>query len=335
MRTLHWALLLALFVTLGCRSNPNQLAVEQESRMFEDEVYYLEAQLEDARCAREATIRENEELKKQLANGGSSPAASPRPSMPRGSATPPPVPGSGRNAPPLEAPVIELPEPSDSAPSELKSGGAPGDEQPVEGQPTKLSINKRLTGGLDRDNEGGDEGVMVVFEPRDEQGRLVKTPGAVSVVVMDPAETGHEARVARWDFQAHEVAEHFQNTMFDKGILFELPWTDGQPKHRNLQLFVRYMNADGTKLTSEVPLVVRMPSDSPRADGVENASRPTRKTAPNSRLKGRTSSREPRELSAADEETDDTELDDERRPARGKGTRQAARPKRPEWKPYR
>ena len=60
--------------------------------------------------------------------------------------------------------------------------------------PTKLVINKRLTGGLDRDGHNGDEGVLVVFEPRDAQDRLVNAVGDVSIVVMDPALEGAAQR---------------------------------------------------------------------------------------------------------------------------------------------
>jgi hypothetical protein len=45
---------------LGCRSNTNQFLLQQESRMFEDEVYALEAEL-DATCQEKTALqRENE-----------------------------------------------------------------------------------------------------------------------------------------------------------------------------------------------------------------------------------------------------------------------------------
>ncbi len=43
-------------------------------------------------------------------------------------------------------------------------------------QPVELTINRRMTGGLDRDRTGGDEGVLVLVEPRDDEGRLVRSP---------------------------------------------------------------------------------------------------------------------------------------------------------------
>ncbi|MEX0978854.1 MAG: hypothetical protein WDZ48_08390 [Pirellulales bacterium] len=210
MRTFQIVLATALLMALGCRSNNTQVLVEQEARMFEDEVYHLEAQLDECCRAKEAAVRENENLKRQLADGRDSSSGSDREpaiEMPLRKSTPSPKGAPGFDSPKLEPPVIELPGSSESPP------GTPagGDEQPaVEGPPAKLSINKRLTGGLDRDGSGGDEGIMVMVEPRNERGQLVKAAGAVSLVVMDPSQMGDEARVARWDFQAHEFDRHFK-----------------------------------------------------------------------------------------------------------------------------
>src|SRR5262245_39151632 len=67
MRTLPLACALALVAAaLGCKTNTNEFLLEQESRMFEDEVYALEAEL-DATCAEKTALqRENEDLRRQL-----------------------------------------------------------------------------------------------------------------------------------------------------------------------------------------------------------------------------------------------------------------------------
>jgi hypothetical protein len=307
MRTLQFALVAALLAALGCRSNNTQVLVEQEARMLEDEVYNLEAQLDACCRAKEALARENADLKRQ--SGGGSPSSDYRtPAIQLPSRTSPPR----SETPKLEPPTIELPESSsDAPPAEMTP---PGDEQPaVEGQPTSLSINRRLTGGLDRDGAGGDEGILVMVEPRNKAGQLVKTPGAVSVVVMDPSQAGDASRVARWDFQVHEFDEHFKSSTFGRGLQFELNWPGPPPQSHDLVLFVRYIAGDGTKLTTDAPLSVRLASDAPRE--------------PRSRLK---SGEGPRKLSASDDE-DDT-------PGRARRTERSPRQaggNRPEWRPYR
>jgi len=362
MRTLPLALCALTLLTLGCRVDPNQVLLEQEARMLEDRIYHLEAQLDDSCAAREATIRENEALKKELAGGdrgpgrdapgsygGPSSAPSSGPSM----GPPSDTPRSRRGAAPnLEAPTIELPEPSDTPPEELPGtpnsppSGAPsvgpagGGASAVNGVPTKLVINKRLTGGLDRDGHNGDEGVLVVVEPRDAQGQLVKSPGDVSIVVMDPALEGAAQRVARWDFSADEVPSHFQSTPLGAGLRFQLAWPSEPPKNRQLQLFVRYTTPDGAKINADVPIDVRSPADPPRESreaknwsSNEGASRPTRDRTPSSRLKSSRVSAAPNSTSdesyrpAASNRNARAEADD--------SPRQSSRKNRPQWKPYR
>jgi hypothetical protein len=332
MRTLGIALAALPLFALGCRTNPNQVLLEQESRLLEDRVYHLQALLEDCHAAREATLRENESLKAEMANGAKQSSVEPPGSTPpRGNRRQPP--------PVLEAPTIELPEPSDSPEVELPPAGG---ESAGGSPPTQLIINKRLTGGLDRDGQNGDEGLMVVVEPRDASGRLVKEPGAMSVVLMDPSQQGEATRVARWDFAAGEVSGLFRDTSSGRGLQFELPWPKEPPKNRALRLFVRCTTADGKKITSEAPVEVRAAGDPPRisSDGKdwsrsESARRAPERRPPSSRLKSsRPASR--RERLSANEADDRPETDPDADRSRGRqSARQAALPDAPAWKPYR
>jgi hypothetical protein len=341
MRTFKLALLSLPLIALGCRTNPNEMQLERESRMLEDKIFHLESLLDDCHSAREATIRENEALKKELAGGdrGAGPGYAP-PSVELPSSVREPSRRSRRKEPemPLEAPTIELPEGSDTPPMGLGPGNAPA--VAVEGTPTALVINRRLTGGMDRDGQQGDEGILVVVEPRDAAGQLVKTPGTVSVVVLDPAEQGAAARVARWDFAADEVTGHFQNTVFGRGLQFELPWPDHPPKNRDLQLFVRFTTASGEKLTSDTKIQIRTSGDPPRIDrqtkgwsATQNASRPPRGgSTPSSRIKSRSGGATPREARG---DAEDRETRAEAPDASDGSLREASRNGLPVWKPYR
>jgi len=329
MRTLPLAIAVLLLAALGCRSDNNQLLVEQESRMWESAVYDLEAELGRVCQEREALLAEVASLR-----GGGSPPPSSRSGGGSSSTTPyspparrstPPSRSSGPPNVPLEAPTIELPEATDTPPDSLIPGAeqpalpSPGDGGAVNGRPTHLSINRRLTGGMDRDGEPGDEGIMVMVEPRDAQGRLIKAPGAVSVVVMDPTQQDDASRVARWDFQAHEFDEHFKSSTFGHGLQYELAWPGNIPANRDLVVFVRYINPDGTKVTADAPLSIRLASDERPAATVSSDAEQGR----GSRIEAEGDD-SPRALSAAEEAP-------RRKPI---GPRQA-RDGRPQWKPYR
>ncbi|HTM52865.1 MAG TPA: hypothetical protein VL175_02510 [Pirellulales bacterium] len=336
MRTLSFALIALTLAALGCAANTNQVLLEQESRMLEDRVWHLQAMLEDCQAAREAASRENEQLKKQLEAGGGD-------ARPRGATETLPPPKRGRTAPPvLQAPTIELPDsssPPDLSPPEVQLP-SPGEEASSDSAPTQLLINKRFTSGLDRDGQDGDEGVVVLVELRDAAGRLVKNPGAISVVVMDPTLKGDAARVARWDFPAGDVPALYKSSPNGRGFEFELPWPAGVPTNRALRLFVRCTTAGGKKITSESPLNVRLAGDPPRtSQGIasqgeqpktQSASRPPARKPPSSRLKSRSASRG--NLSDADTDEDDVEEDDVAPRGSPRGGRVADRPT---WRPYR
>jgi hypothetical protein len=314
--------------------------VEQEARMLEDEVYSLESQLASACSAREALQQENEDLRRQLSGGSGS----------GGGMTPPAreLPSSGGSrrsaptteAPKLEAPSIELPEPSSTPPDTL----IPGNEQPVtpgagamgalDRQPVELKINKRMTGGLDRDRAGGDEGILVLVEPRDDQGKLTRVPGAVSVVLMDPSQTGEASRVARWDFQAHEFEKHFKKSPFGTGLEYELKWPKEAPTARDLMLFVRYISPEGTKLTSDTPLAIRLAGDYPREskDALVSAEAPAAPAAGT----GEQSAVAPAESQEVAANAVAPEARSES-PSSGRALipPRQARDTRPQWKPYR
>lgn len=353
MRTLRILLPVLCALALGCRVNPNQVLLEQEARLIEDRVWELQACLEDAHAAREATLRENEELKKKLSGKGSDNDTGPsidlkdRPARPRRSPT-----GSG-TTPSLEPPKIELPDMPDSTESDTTPGvdlgpaPGPGDEGASvrEGQPTELIINKRATGGLDRDGAAGAEGIVVAVEPRDAQGRLVKGPGEVSVAVLDPSLDGDASRVARWDFDAEQIQQHFTRDASAPGLRFSLAWPNEPPKNRNLKLYVRYTTPDGRKIMTESPLSLDATAarpmlsrrDEDRASG--ETKRPPAKRVPGSRLKrmlpGSRTAKEPGPRDSADTEAPRWDSERAGTAPQREPVEQAQRPERPEWKPYR
>ena len=98
----------------------------------------------------------------------------------------------------------------------------------------------------------------MVIEPRDARGRLLDAPADIQVVALDPALTGQEARVARWDVTAAEASARLGDGP-DRGIHLNLPWPDRPPAHNKLHLFVRYLTSDGRKLQADGLVEVALP----------------------------------------------------------------------------
>jgi hypothetical protein len=124
-------------------------------------------------------------------------------------------------------------------------------DEPVDARVTHIVFNSRLTGGVDLNGRPGDEGLMLVVEPRNADGQYVPLPGEVSIVVLDRSKTGQDARVARWDYESVETSRFLRKTLFGRGIHLELPWPNQPPESERLEVHVRYTTVDGRKLEAE------------------------------------------------------------------------------------
>jgi hypothetical protein len=191
------------------------------------------------------------------------------------------VPGSGgptrQGPPPGELPAGESSQWSPAGGRPLPGALAPAENSVV----AQITLHPALTGGIGSGGQPGDEGLLVVVEPRDFGGNIIHAPGDISVALLDPALSGEQARLARWDFSAAET-QGMIRTGSQPGIHLRLPWT-ATPAHDRLKVFVRYTTRDGRKLQVERLIGVAL-SGSPPArreavadfDATETASRPQR-----------------------------------------------------------
>jgi hypothetical protein len=131
----------------------------------------------------------------------------------------------------------------------LVSGSSIFDNQTI----AQITLHPSLTGGIGS-GTAGDEGLLVVVEPRDFAGKIVPFAGETSVALIDPALSGEQARLARWDFSAAQT-ERMIHTGSDAGIHLRLKWRS-LPEHDRLKVFVRYSTRDGRKLQAEQIIAV-------------------------------------------------------------------------------
>jgi hypothetical protein len=293
---------LALVVFGCRHADVNRELVERELRLQEDELYRLHDEIADREKLLEAARRENTVLERELEQARAGAAVPPGiiPSLPPAPTDPPPdrAPRPDSGVPPIDVapPIIKVPGlegPLPSAPPPGRSSwkstrgvrpasyeqptDEPGDRrmeahretskvkprsEPNDHQIAKIVLNRRLTAGYNADRRLGDEGIVVVIEPRNEDDRIVSRPGDVSVVVVDPALSTEDARVARWDFTADEISQHFRKTTRGEGIHLELPWPARRPEHERLMLFVRFITADGEIHEASQPILLDLASDS-------------------------------------------------------------------------
>lgn len=126
---------------------------------------------------------------------------------------------------------------------------------------THIVINPVLTSGHNFDRRAGDDGVSVVFEPRNAGDQFVPRAGEVAIVVLDPAVGGEAQRVARWDFPLEEALHRLRTEKFGRGLNFKLRWPDAPPEHSRLHVFVRYTSDDGRVLEDNREIEIADASD--------------------------------------------------------------------------
>jgi hypothetical protein len=281
-----WALLLTLPLAgglpgCGLSQRQNTSLLERDMRHLEDQLYALEDEYR-AKCEEVEALKAAAAGTRREDTDDSLPR--PRRPLPRPDGVEPPRwpehPRVPDLAPPQvepgipKPPEVELPVPATPArppmpgdtlppPRDPSSGrGDPNASAEVDARITHVVINPRLTGGLDIDERrGGDEGLLLVLEPRNADGQYVPLAGDLVVVVLDPSQEGEAARVARWDIESTEAARHLRKTSMGRGIHLELPWPEGSPAHPNLRLYVRYVTTDGRSLETDRDIRVRLSSD--------------------------------------------------------------------------
>jgi len=197
------------------------------------------------------------------------PAAAPAPAA-DGLRFAPPTPPPAAGKPSAVSPPALVPPSLDGVPPLPDEPGAAGPvgrqlsyEQSVADAPAidHLVINPNRTECLDGDGDGKSDGLAVVFEPRDVDGRLVSAAGDVSIVVLDPSATpagGSEAGgIARWDIPARDAVAHFRRTSRARGLHLTLPWPGQPPGPGHVRVVVRLSGPDGrvheTDATVAVP----------------------------------------------------------------------------------
>ena len=182
-------------------------------------------------------------------------------------ATEPPSSTPSRTTPPAAAPAGAVPPgatpPGTKPSSEGSSASARGSLRTVapspplgralQGDNTKveaITIRPVAAGGHRAEPSPGGDGIALWIEPRDQAGNLVRAAAPVAVVVLDPdpSMVGPAARIGRWDFASEATAAFYRKTAAAEGIFLELTWPGDPPKHRTLEVFVRYTTDDGRKI---------------------------------------------------------------------------------------
>jgi hypothetical protein len=270
-------LVLGAAACCGCRTNPHVASFienrNSEARQLEDE-YWLQVQ-ENERLAYELAKLKRQRAKLEggieppLIEEGTSPPrveegtqpplievpempSSPEKKKPQIEPEPPPRPGGAADE---DSPAVlpdRLPPPRDEKPPR------PTQPEVIDEKVTHLFLNPLHTGGVDLDHRPGDDGLSLLVEPRNAADQFVPLAGNISVVLLDPQQSGDAARIARWNFDTGETKQAIRQEGDARGIRLEMPWPSRVPESSQLRLFVRYETADGRKFQTEREVFIKL-----------------------------------------------------------------------------
>jgi hypothetical protein len=124
---------------------------------------------------------------------------------------------------------------------------------------SEVKINTLLSGGKDRDGQPGDDLLVALISPLDEQGDLVKIAGEVEIEAFDMTLTSDDKRVGHWTFDADQAAKAWHSGFVGAGLQFELPWQE-TPTSKELLVHVRLKTTDGRQFDSSTPIKIAPPT---------------------------------------------------------------------------
>lgn len=130
-----------------------------------------------------------------------------------------------------------------------------------------VKINTLLSGGKDRDGQPGDDVLVALVAPHDQQGDLVKIAGEVEIEAFDMTLPSEDKRVGRWTYTPEEAAKVWHSGFVGAGLQFELPW-QALPAGKELVVHARLRTTDGRQFDTSTPLKVTPPIGASQPPGL-------------------------------------------------------------------
>jgi hypothetical protein len=124
-------------------------------------------------------------------------------------------------------------------------------------RPTHRIVLGKLTGGLDRDGQPGDELLSVVVEPQDHFTKSIRTTGTLQILAMNASSETNEP-IATWNISEEKLAPLWKQGLLNVGYHLELAWPT-PPNCDHLRLIARLTAADGRTYEAVKDIRITLP----------------------------------------------------------------------------
>lgn len=147
-------------------------------------------------------------------------------------------------------------------------GASPG-PGPQPGGGVYLAVKEiaigRGTGGIDDDGQPGDEGLMVVIVPKDEDGSAVKVPARALVAAWEITPAGLKNPIGSWELSSDKLRRTWKSGLISTGYFVAVPWQT-LPSTDRVRVAVRLITTDGRAYEADRDVYVKPPLP-PRGGG--------------------------------------------------------------------
>jgi len=100
------------------------------------------------------------------------------------------------------------------------------------------------TGGRNDNNIPGDEGLIAVIVPKDEDGTAVKATGHATVTAQEISKEGLKFPIGKWEVPADQLRRTWKSGLISSGYFVPLQW-DRPPGSDRVRVSVRFTTPDG------------------------------------------------------------------------------------------
>lgn len=120
----------------------------------------------------------------------------------------------------------------------------------------KITLGK-MTGGQDIDGCYGDDGLLVVVEPRDCEDQTLKAPGALHVMALEINSQGIKTPIGAWDVAPDQLRKSWKSGWISNGYAVTLP-LQGVPASEKVRVLARLVMPDGRAFEADKDVKIRL-----------------------------------------------------------------------------
>jgi len=118
----------------------------------------------------------------------------------------------------------------------------------------------RHTGGVNLDDQPGDDGVRVYLRPVDQYGSVIKAAGSVKIELFDLAAETEANRLSSCSWSVKEAGEHWSGGLLSPQYSFDCPWSAGPPEHEQIAVRVEFVDyLTGRIFSAQTVCEVKLP----------------------------------------------------------------------------